>query len=111
MFCNIFVLLFVPLQKILDMRIKKLLDNRGMTAKELAANSGLTEMGISKIITGKSSPSAATIEKIAKTLKVPCGALFDDYESESSKHSGDTYQTITCPKCGEVIKIKTDIVK
>lgn len=92
-----------------NMRIKELLESRGMTARELASATGLSEMGLSKIVRGKSSPSASTVEKIALALGVTCGALFDDYDG--SMVHGDSGQCITCPKCGEVIRIKTEIVK
>ena len=88
------------------MRIKELLEEKGVTAKWLATNTGLTEMGLSKIVTGKSSPNADTITKIAKALNVTCGALFDDFVHEKPSST----PSLTCPKCGEVIHIKTEIV-
>jgi len=84
------------------MRIKQLLAEKGVTAKALALSTGLTEMGLSKIITGKSSPNADTIQKIASALDVPCGALFDDYaDDEGTKHN-----STVCPYCGKPLSIE-----
>ena len=58
------------------MRIKQLLAEKGVTAKALALSTGLTEMGLSKIITGKSSPNADTIQKIASALNTDIDSLF-----------------------------------
>lgn len=86
------------------MRLKQLLSEKGMTAKSLAASTGLTEMGLSKIITGKSSPNAETIVKIASALGVSCGALFDDYEDCSvANHSA-----MSCPYCGHELKVNVE---
>ena len=81
------------------MRIKQLLAERGISNKALAQAIGLTEMGVSKIVTGKSIPNGSTIIDIAKFLNVPCGALFDDYVSEMPKNS------FVCPHCGHELKI------
>lgn len=84
------------------MRIKEVLSEKGMSAKELAAACGLSEMGMSNIMTGKSQPNANTIVRIAQALNVPCGELFDDY------HAEDKDNRIICPKCGYEMKIKVE---
>ena len=72
------------------MRIKEVLKRKKMTSKTLSKKTGLTEMGISNILTGKSSPNADTIMKIASALGVKCGELFDDFESEKKTLPADT---------------------
>lgn len=52
-----------------------------MTAKELAAACEMSEMGLSKILTGRSKANTSTIIRIAKELDVSCGELFDDYKT------------------------------
>lgn len=84
------------------MRIKEVLLEKGMSAKELAAACGLSEMGMSNIMTGKSQPNANTIVRIAQALNVSCGELFDDYQAESKANR------IVCPKCGCEMKIKVE---
>lgn len=79
------------------MRIKEILNKKGMTAKELAAACEMSEMGLSKILTGKSSANTSTIIRIAKELDVSCGELFDDYKEPSNE--------LLCPHCGKPIRI------
>ena len=87
------------------MRIKEILAEKNMSAKQLAKACGLSEMGMSNIMTGKSYPNANTIIKMAKVLEVPCGCLFDDYEDLVVK-SQETL--LKCPKCGYQIKLKVE---
>ena len=69
------------------MRIKQLLSESCMSAKEFASKCDMSEMGMSNILTNKSQPNAKTIIKMAKVLGVTCGELFDDYTTESEPHS------------------------
>lgn len=80
------------------MRIKHIMKERGVTSKELASKIGLTEMGISKILTEKSTPNGKTIMKIAEVLGVTCGELFDDYKEAE----------LVCPHCGRPIHIRLE---
>lgn len=52
-------------------RIRETRENAGMTQCELADKSGLPQSHISRIETGKHSPSHSTLEKLAKALNVP----------------------------------------
>lgn len=54
----------------LGRRIQELLDQRGISRKEFAAMTGLTEAAISRYITGKREPKAVTLSLIADTLGV-----------------------------------------
>ena len=66
------------------MRVKELLKERGMTAKELAARLGMTETGLSIAIGDNGNP--------------PLKRLF-----AASKEGA-----ITCPHCGKSITIKAE---
>jgi transcriptional regulator with XRE-family HTH domain len=59
-------------QKIREVRLK-----RGMTAKELASDAGVTPAMISQVEGGTVSPSIATLLRIAGALHVSVGELFD----------------------------------
>lgn len=83
------------------MRIKEILAQQHKTNKWLAEETNLSEIGIGKIVMGKTSPTSETIQKIATALGVPCGALFDDYKEQPKG-------TLVCPKCGYEIKIKAE---
>ena len=69
-------------------KIKELISELGITQKELAEKSGMTEAGISRAISG--SASQKTIERIATVLNVSPETLIDDdmpyakYGSEKS---------------------------
>lgn len=59
------------------LRIKEILDEKGMSQQKLAEKTGLTAATISSIINGKSSPKLVILEKIAKTLDVSVKDLFE----------------------------------
>ena len=68
------------------MRVKELLKERGMTAKELAARLGMTETPLKRL------------QEIADILGVEVPELF-----AASKEGA-----ITCPHCGKSITIKAE---
>lgn len=51
-------------------RIKDSMKNRDMTGKDLAKKSGISESGISRILSGEIEPRLKTFTKIADALKV-----------------------------------------
>lgn len=68
----------------LMLRIKDLLKEKGVTAKELAERIGISQPAMSFAINGN--PTVETLEKIAKALGVTIPDLFDtSYHSEPSK--------------------------
>jgi len=77
------------------MRIKELLREKGMTAKELAARLGMTETGLSIAISDKGNPPLKRLEAIAAALGVNPAELFAPQPTN----------TITCPHCGAVLEI------
>lgn len=50
--------------------IRKLMDDRKLTQKELAQRSGLREPTLSKILTGKARPRVSNLERITDALKL-----------------------------------------
>lgn len=56
-------------------RIQSLLEARGMTRKELAEASGLTEAAISRYVNGTRNPKSISISAIAKALNVTSDEL------------------------------------
>lgn len=51
-------------------KLKRLLDQRGMTQKELAQKAGITEAAVSRYIHGTRVPKMPTAVHIAKALNV-----------------------------------------
>jgi transcriptional regulator with XRE-family HTH domain len=56
--------------------IRRLRDGRGFSLKELAARSGLTQSFLSQVERGLTSPSVASLRKVAQAFGVPLAALF-----------------------------------
>lgn len=77
------------------MRVKELLKERGMTAKELAGRLGMTETGLSIAIGGNGNPPLKRLQEIADILKVDISELFAPQPTD----------TIICPYCGGKIKV------
>jgi len=58
------------------MRVKEILKDKGMTAKELAGRLGMTETGLSIAISDKGNPPLKRLEEIAVALGVEVVDLF-----------------------------------
>lgn len=56
--------------------LEELMNERKMTAKELAELSNISSVSISNILTGKSSPRVDTLQKFAEALDVDIRELF-----------------------------------
>lgn len=80
------------------MRVKELLKQKGMTAKELAGKIGISEGALSQSIKDGANPNLQTLTKIALALNVPVSELFEQPKKDNL--------SITCPHCGKDIEIK-----
>lgn len=78
-------------------RIKEVMQEQGITGKELAERLGKTPQYISGIVRGADSASVEVLSKIAKAMGVPLSSLFSDYNRS---------KTISCPNCGHDIDIE-----
>lgn len=77
------------------MRIKEILRDKGVTAKDLAKRLGLSEGALSQSLNGN--PTLERLTQIANALGVPVSELF-----ETPKEG-----VITCPHCGKQINLET----
>lgn len=75
------------------LRIKEILKEKGMTAKELAEKLGIAPTTFS--LTIKGNPTIGTLQKVADALDVNLVELFNDQKSGE----------IICPHCGKRISI------
>lgn len=66
-------------------RIRFWLDQRGMSQKELAASSGVTEAAISKYVNGDRVPRSITLGKIAAALSVTTDELMGVVPTEEDE--------------------------
>lgn len=78
------------------MRVKELLKEKGITAKELASKLGMTETGLGIAISEKGNPPLKRLQEIADVLDVPFTDLFEQPKQD----------IINCPHCGGKIKIE-----
>lgn len=74
-------------------RVKNLLKEKGMTAKELSAKMGISEGALSLCLSGN--PTLSRLQEIASALGVKVGDLF-----------ASSSNVLTCPKCGTKFEIK-----
>lgn len=81
----------------MDLRIKEIIKQKGMTITELADKMGINRVNLSNMINGN--PTVETLEKIATALHVPISDLF---EKESRVKS------IICPHCQKTIPVEVD---
>lgn len=89
----------------MDNRIKEILSEKGMTAKELAVIVGVSSVSLYNIINGKQEASANTLNTIAQSLEVPFWQLFVSPEEVQPKKDG---LSLTCPHCGKDINLKVE---
>ena len=80
----------------IQLRIKELCKEKGITLNQLAEKIGISQPSISGIATGKQKPPFDTLEQMAATLEVTPAELFAPQPTN----------TITCPKCGTVLEVK-----
>ncbi|MBD5282872.1 MAG: helix-turn-helix transcriptional regulator [Bacteroides sp.] len=80
------------------MRIKELLKQKGVTAKELAAKLNLSEGALSQSLNGN--PTLERLTQIASALGVSVSELFE------APQSGEA--VITCPHCGKPITLHVE---
>lgn len=92
-------------------RIKDFLKERNLTQRDLSEELGITEVSISRYITGERIPSVAVAIKIANLLGCTVDELFVDvYEDNEEPETGDTVDIeVVLKKNNEIFK-KNDIV-
>lgn len=77
----------------MDLRIKEILAQRGITLKDFAHMSGISQSNLSNYLNGNISPTLDTLKKMASFLEIDVVELFkekDDIELYA-KHDGILY--------------------
>ena len=67
----------------MDLKLKEILSQRGITLKDFAASSGISQSNLSNYLNGNISPTLDTLKKIAACLNIELSELFkekDDVE-------------------------------
>lgn len=78
-----------------ELRIKEVMQEKGITQKRLAEQMGVAEISLSRSLRGN--PTLETLSKIAEALEVDIVDLFKCKKEEEN--------TIICPKCGSRFKL------
>lgn len=71
--------------------IRSIRNEKGLSILELKEKTGLSKSTISELENDKSSPTAATLEKIANALKVPVSDFFADENESIVKATASKY--------------------
>lgn len=80
----------------MELRIKELCKEKGITIKDLATMINLSAVAMSNLVNSKSKPGIDVFDRIATALNVPISELFEQ----------PTNDTITCPNCGKRFKME-----
>ena len=80
----------------MKLRIKEIMEGKGVTSASIASVVGIHKVSVSNIINGKLNPSTETLEKFADALGVEIWELFTSKEEIVNKDKNVLY----CPKCG-----------
>lgn len=84
----------------MSLRIKEVMENKGITSVWLSEQVGISKVAVSNIITGKNSPSVDNLLKIAEALNVSVTYLLGIDDNEGEKDN-----SIPCPYCGKRIDV------
>lgn len=89
----------------MELRIKEILSQKGITLKEFANTSGISQSNLSNYINGNISPTLDTLKKIASHLEVDLVELFKENEDIElfAKYKGEIY-SITKEDIIDIIK-------
>lgn len=70
-------------------RISGILHERGISQNKLAKMAGLSQSGMSSILSGASRPREDTLQAIAKALGIPLAELMDDSSTKKEPATAD----------------------
>lgn len=82
----------------MNLRIKEVIKEKGMTITELAEKMGINRVNLSNMVNGN--PTVETLNKIADAIGCPVTELFEQPKKDT--------MTITCPHCGNKINLRAE---
>ena len=88
------------------MNIQAVIKEKGFTQNEVAERLGVTKSSFSQTVHNENT-SIKMMRKIADVIGCKVGDFFRDELTETLPSSDG--QTITCPKCGEVIRLDVSV--
>ena len=85
------------------MRVKAILKDKQMTLNDLSQKLGVSRQALYLQI--NNNPRISTLQRIADSLGVPVGQLFD----QAPQPTNAEHNTITCPHCGAKLVINLSV--
>ena len=78
----------------MELRLKEILSQKGITLKDFASTSGISQSNLSNYINGNISPTLDTLKRIANHLDIDVVELFKEKENIElfCKYNGVMYQ-------------------
>lgn len=78
----------------MELRLKEILAQKGITLKDFASTSGISQSNLSNYINGNISPTLDTLKKIASYLGIDVVELFREKEDVElyAKYNGELYE-------------------
>lgn len=89
---------------IIGQHIKKIMKEQGLTAKALSEKIEKSPQYVSNVLNGNQGATFEVLELFSKALGVEIWQLFKEGEENAP-----SIQSITCPKCGEVIPVEVNV--
>lgn len=80
----------------MDLKIKEIMNERGVTSAWLAEKVGISKVAVSNMITGKSLPSLDNLIKIASALNISIAKLIGEEKSYCRFYSSDESGKYKC---------------
>jgi transcriptional regulator with XRE-family HTH domain len=90
----------IPLEALVGAQIRALRTALGMTLSDLAAAAGLSPGMLSKVETGQTSPSLATLSALAGALNMPLASFFTKFDQKSDATFVKSGQGLTIERRG-----------
>lgn len=97
----------------MDLRLKEILTQRGITLKEFAQSSGISQSNLSNYLNGNISPTLDTLKRIALHLNIDLVELFREKDEIEiyAKHDGIIYPINKSDILGIISKKKSHEIK
>jgi transcriptional regulator with XRE-family HTH domain len=74
----------MEIKEVFVLKLKKVLNERGITQKELAQKANITEAYVSQLLSYQKTPTIQVVNKIALALNVPVSYFLEDNDREIS---------------------------
>lgn len=81
-------------RKMFGVRLRKLIQERGIKQKELASKTGMTRQSVSMWVTGERLPSVEVLVKVSRTLNVDIETLLGIQSPKTGEMTANQYQKL-----------------